>query len=471
MLILKRLVFRWDGKHYREAGFVQSAYAGRMAYAKGDSTQELVPTGPWSTQIPQIDTLFNAAQQLLATGNSPNVAAPTPYPGQQVAGTNPILQQSQQNISTQANQSVNQNNNLMTTAQNATTKDNPVSTAASPMVGNMQNALIQLMSGMNPAQQFGQQNAGLAQDAIARTTSPYSGLNMQGAPQNAVGNMNITGELQKSLQGGTMNPYLDQILQGATRGLNRQFTQQTVPGIRDASIAAGGQRGSAAEGIAEGMATQNLQDNIGDITAKLFGQAFDSGNQERQNALGMINTAAAQNPQLKLQSAALNQQGQQAQQGLGLQGADLILQQLMGGTQLGQQGALGAAGQTGDLLSTGNAQGVTQMLQAMGMIPQLQNANMGQMGMQNQVGLQLMGQDQAGIDAEIAKYMFNQFAPFASLAQFQNFVSGGYGSSVGNGPTSTYAPQPGTYPGNDPNYPGVVPPYTPGSQPFHPIGG
>jgi hypothetical protein len=196
---------------------------------------------------------------------------------------------------------------------------------------------------------------------------------------------------------------------------------------------AAGQRGGTAEGIARGMAAQNLQDNVGDITARLFGQAFDQGSAERQNALGLISNAGTQNTQAQLQTGALNQQGQQAQQGLGLNAADMILQQLMGGTQGALQGVSTGTAQAGDLLSTGNSQGLAQMFQALNLVPNLQNNALAQLGIGNQIGLQQLGQGQAQIDSDIAKFFFNQFAPYASLAQFQNFIGGGYGGSVGGG--------------------------------------
>ncbi len=396
----------------------EGEYVGKLAYAKGKTVNEVVPTGPWEGQVPYLEQLFSQAQQL----SQKNLQYPT---GPTVA-TNPALTQNQYGIlnTIAGNQPVL--DAATNTAMNAATTANPVTAAANPLTNPMQAGILALIGGQNPALGAGQAMLPQAQQGITGAVNAAGGpINTQGAPQNAVGNMDITGQLQTSLAGGSLNPFLDQIVQGATRSLNRQFETQTIPGIRDAAMAAG-QRGGSSEGIARGLAAENLQDNVADVVGQLFGQAFETGAQERQNAMGIIANASAQNPQLALQTAAINNQST----GLGLGAADLILDQLMGGTNAALQSVSTGTAQAGDLLSTGSAQGMQQLFQGLGLIPALQNTGLAQQGIGNQVGLQMLGQDQAQIDSDIARFFFEQFAPFIQLAQFQNFITGNYGSSV-----------------------------------------
>jgi hypothetical protein len=174
------------------------------------------------------------------------------------------------------------------------------------------------------------------------------------------------------------------------------------------------------------MAAQNLGDNTSDIIGRLFGQAFDTGAQMQQGAVNTIAGAQQGNQQAALQTGALNQQGA----GLGLNAANSILNTIMGGTTAANTATSTGTAQAGDLLGTGNAQGMQQLFQSLGLLPQLQNAGLSQLGVGNQIGLQQLGQNQAGIDSDIARFFFNQYAPYAQLAQFQNFITGNYGSSV-----------------------------------------
>lgn len=422
MKVVTRIVLRWQNGHFVPATEDAHDYDGPVVRA--DTTQQVVPTGPWTPQIPYLQNLFQNAQNLY------NQGTPQYYPGQTVA-TSPTLAQNQNDILSFLSSIQPMAQNAMNTAFNTATAGNPVQNAATPLTGGLQQGILQLLSGNNGSLNFANSMLPTASGALNRAaTTPYTGLNTAGAPTNAAGNIDLTSQLNQSLQGGALNPYLDQIIGAATRSMNRQFEQQTIPGVRDAAMAAG-QRGGSAEGIARGMAAQNLQDNVGDIVARLYGQAFDTGAAERSNAMGLVANAAGQNQQAQLQTGALNQQGSQAQQTLGLNAADMILQQLLGGTQgQAQQISTGTA-QAGDLLSTGSAQNLQQIFQGLGLVPQLQSANLAQLGVGNQIGLQQLGQAQAGIDSDIAKFFFNQFAPYANLAQFQNFISGGYGGSVG----------------------------------------
>lgn len=501
----------------------QRSYRGAYAHAKGESTTEIVPTGPWQPQVPYLQNLFARAQQLV---NQP----PPQYPTGPTVATSPALAQNQNDILNFISTAQPTLNAATNTAMNAATTANPVSGAAAPLVNPMQQGILSLITGGNPAlstatglapaatgnlntvlnqgptnaagaiggqqlnpqyqqsigallqgndatAQFGGATQGGAASAVNRaTTGPTAAFNAQGAPINPVGGLDMAGEVAKSLQGGALNPMLDQIIQASLRNLNQQYTEQTIPGVRDAAMAAG-QRGGASEGIARGMAARGHEQAASDMITQIMAQAFNQSAAERGLALNIGANAAAQNPAMALQTAQLNEAIRSGQVGEGLSGAQLSLQSLlggaqnqlgaantaagtmldsarlneqarqgntnaglqasgsildllMGGTNAGLNATQAGTGQAADLLSTGSSQGMTQLFQALGMVPGLSNAGLNQLSVGNQVGLQQLGQNQAQIDSDIARFFFEQFAPYAQLAQFQNFISGGYGSSL-----------------------------------------
>lgn len=509
-----RLILEITGQRY---------YRGAYAHAKGESTTEVVPTGPWAPQAPYLQQLFQRAAGLV---NQP----PPQYPSGPTVATSPTLAQNQNDIMSFIAGAQPTINAATNTAMSAATTANPVSSAAAPLTSPLQQGILSLISGGNPALNtatslaptavnnltstinaapvnaagpLGGQNlapqygsaigqlltgndpassfagavAQPAAGAVNRAVSgPTAAFNAQGAPINAIGGLDMAGEVSKSLQGGALNPMLDQIIQSSMRSLNRQFTDETVPGIRDAAMAAG-QRGGSSEGVARGIAASRLNETAGDVITQIMSNAFNQSAAERGQALNIGAQAAGQNPAMALETARINEMIRAGQMGEGLSGAQLALQSILGGTQnqLGaantaastmldsarlnetarqsQVGAsLGASGsvldllmggtnaglnatqvgtgQAADLLSTGSAQGMTQLFQALGMVPALSNTGLNQLSVGNQVGLQQLGQNQAQIDSDIARFFFEQFAPYAQLAQFQNFITGGYGSSV-----------------------------------------
>lgn len=72
------------------------------------------------------------------------------------------------------------------------------------------------------------------------------------------------------------NPYMDGMIDAASRDVVRNFREQQLPGI-DHSAAATGNMNSSRTGVVEGIAYRGAQDRIGDISATLRGQAFSQG--------------------------------------------------------------------------------------------------------------------------------------------------------------------------------------------------
>lgn len=112
------------------------------------------------------------------------------------------------------------------------------------------------------------------------------------------GGADPTAALQQGLSGQINNPYLDQINQGsinqALQGYNRaltDFNQTTMPSIAEDAFANGGYGGSR-QGIAQGIASQQMLRNASDLGqsamsngAQLYGGAY-------QNAQNLQNSTA-----------------------------------------------------------------------------------------------------------------------------------------------------------------------------------
>lgn len=179
-----------------------------------------------------------------------------------------------------------------------------------------------LIAGFTQPQIQGQQ---AALDAAA---GPLSGLVGQG--NQAIG--------QALNADPSQSPYFASALQASYNPFIRNFMTNVLPGIRSQAVGVG-RVGSGREGIAQGLASQGLLQKLGDITAQMGNNAYNTGVQSRINALGLLpqigqfNLAPSQVQQtIGGQQQALNQQYLNApfmlgQQYSGLLGNPIQLQQ------------------------------------------------------------------------------------------------------------------------------------------------
>ncbi len=72
------------------------------------------------------------------------------------------------------------------------------------------------------------------------------------------------------------NPYLQQSVDAALGRTTRAFNEDVLPNIRSTFVGAG-QGGSTRQGIAEGIAMDRLQQNLGDTAASMYSQAYNQG--------------------------------------------------------------------------------------------------------------------------------------------------------------------------------------------------
>lgn len=428
MLVTTQIRGRWDGKKYVfDQSRIRRVYKGKFAHAKGGgTTQKFVPTGPWSQQVPYIGQLFQGASDFLQAG------PPQYFPGSTVANTNPSLQQSQQNIQNVTGGTGNTMLNAMFQAQQnqaSPTMAGNVGAASIPAYGGAVGGLLQ-GAATNPSQQ------------VAATNLPafYSGINQAAfqpgydiqAPTTDFGNVNANPALLTSLYSNGLNPYLGQITDAALRTQNRQFSENVLPQISSQANQAG-QIGGTRQGIAEGIAGSNQAALQKDLISQLYGQAFDVGSQERLAALGLVGQGQQANMNSLMEAQRLREAQRSAMTGEGLQSSQLIGNMLLGGQELGQQGFNQAGQLAANMIGTGSGQNIQSQVQNASLLPGLSQAINASLGMQNQVGLQQQAQDQAQLDAAVERWFFEQFAPYNLLTQYQNWVTGGYGSSRDTG--------------------------------------
>lgn len=112
------------------------------------------------------------------------------------------------------------------------------------------------------------------------------------------------------------NPYLQQFAEGAIRPIFQQLTEGVLPAIRSGARAVGGQGGSR-QGIAEGLATSRATQQAGDITSRIFSDAYGQGLSQQAKALALAPQTIGQTGILPEQlTAAVGEDFSQYQQAL-----------------------------------------------------------------------------------------------------------------------------------------------------------
>lgn len=282
-------------------------------------------------------------------------------------------------------------------------------------------------------------NAGIATSAGVNPVANIQGVNNIYAqmvnPTQAFGSMggaNPTSSIQQMLTGQANTSTLDPVVNNALTRMSQNFNEQVMPGLRNEAVAAG-QYGSSRQGIAEGLATRGLAQSMGDMSANMYNNAYNTAQQNMYGTannmagLGLNNAQANANRSLTADTTnAANQLNtQQFNANLGLQNNAQTLQnnqfnasQMNAGNQFNANLGL---------------QNNTQAMQ----LAQQQLANRTQ-------GLSLLGQGNQLQDQNYAQQMSLLDAPnqynWNNLNKYASIVTPGAGiggSSTSNQQTST----------------------------------
>ena len=129
------------------------------------------------------------------------------------------------------------------------------------------------------------------------------------------GVLDPTTAMRQMLSGVPNNPYLDQQANAITNMLTRNVNENVMPGIRSNAIA-GGQYGGSRQGIAEGLATSRLNQDLAPALTNLYGGAYENAQGRMYGAATGLNQQAEN---VATGNVDRNFQGQQFNANLGLQ--------------------------------------------------------------------------------------------------------------------------------------------------------
>ena len=104
----------------------------------------------------------------------------------------------------------------------------------------------------------------------------------------SMGGANPTSSIQQMLTGRANTSTLDPVVNSALTRMSQNFNEQVMPGLRNEAVAAG-QYGSSRQGIAEGLATRGLAQSMGDMSANMYNNAYNTA---QQNMYGTANNMA-----------------------------------------------------------------------------------------------------------------------------------------------------------------------------------
>lgn len=263
----------------------------------------------------------------------------------------------------------------------------------------------------------------------------------------------------------TTNPYFQGTLAASLRPVTQAFQEEILPGIRT-NFGAMGQYGGSRQGIAEGLAAGRANQQMADIAASMGNQAYSQGLQAMQagGALGANFSNLAQQGLTaggQLGSQITGQQlqglgqagalGQQVQgqalgnlatgggmlaniygQGLGAAqaGAGLEYERESQAKQLAAEQARASAqiqaASANASAANRNAQ-LQAQLQAVQMLPMLGNLGLQQSNILSGIGGQYQSQEQNLINADMARWNYENQQPYNMLNDYMTLLQGGAG--------------------------------------------
>jgi hypothetical protein len=236
---------------------------------------------------------------------------------------------------------------------------------------------------------------------------------------------------------GYMSPYQEAVTKVQLDAMQRQADIASAQ--RGAQFARAGAYGGSRQAIENAEANRALASQMDSVRAQGLQSAYDQAQKSLQygSNLGLQGIQGAnqglgvalQGGQLGLSGIGAALQGQQGGiQGsqAGIQGAQTGLQGVdrqLAGTAQGMQGAqMGLQGVSGAQAGYGLANQSANTLGSLG--TQQNQAQMGILGLQNQVGGQQQAQEQSIINQQIQNYANAQQAPMNSLNQYNALIRG-----------------------------------------------
>lgn len=103
----------------------------------------------------------------------------------------------------------------------------------------------------------------------------------------SLGSINPTQALQNQLSGSANNPYLDQQIAGIGSDISNNLNRNIMPGIRGQAVASG-QYGGSRQGIAEGLAMSDANQQLTNAASNIRSSAYESAQNRQGQAAGNL---------------------------------------------------------------------------------------------------------------------------------------------------------------------------------------
>lgn len=284
-----------------------------------------------------------------------------------------------------------------------------------------------------------------------QAASINSNLSMQPASLN----YNYWNDLGNLAGGEGGNTYLDDMITAATRGINRNFTNNVIPGINSAAEEAGA-RGSGAWEDLRTQANQDYLQSIGDVEANIRGNAFNNQLNAQIQALGLGEGLASKasdytqeanrlNTETGLQKALANagytQEANRLNTQLGLEkatteagyGQEAGLANVTNALQryLQQANLEGDINKQNALLKSDTAEkNIQNEMAAIAGAPELNMAGYGDIGALAASGAEQQQMNQDILNAYIQQFEQGQLEPWNREALFSQLIGGNFGGTV-----------------------------------------
>ena len=350
-----------------------------MGAGGGGNTTQVQKADPWEKQQPYLQDVYAQYQNLFQN------YAPQYFPESGVAGLSPYTEKGVSFLNAFGNSPYYQQ-------------------GAIASQGALQNLNKMQSPWQNPLLGMGYGNMLGIDDYLKASLSGQNKVNYDPAQAGQV-----YANYQNMVGGMTGNPQLDAMVNAAQTRTAQNFNEQVMPQISMSALgnnAFGGSR----QGIAEGLAADRLQQQMGDIATQMYGGAYESGqNRALQGATtqaGLTNQTNLSNAANMLQAQLVNQQLQQYAANMGMSSLTQGMNQSMDSSRL--------------------IQAMLPSYAQYGMIPGQNYLQAGQMDQQYR---------QALLDDEMARWNWTNALPAQLLQQYAQGIYGG--GSPGGTTTST----------------------------------
>lgn len=381
----------------------------------GGSQTSTQKSEPWSGQQPYLKDLFREGQGLYRQGPQEF------YPGTTVAPFAPQQQQAMDMITNRALSGSPQEQafgNYLTGALGQQNLD------PQAMFGHMGSA-ANILGGMTGYGGIGEssQYAGDPRMGALPASENFARFGMN---TGAVG----ANQLANTAAGGYLgsNPYLDQVYDTAASRAGEAFNEQTMPGIA-AMFGDAGRTGSGIQQQVVGNAARQFGRDLQGLAGDIYAPAYESERDRMtQAAQGGANFGLGSG-QLGADTFSAFNQNDLGRRNLG---ADLYL----GERGLGQQAA-GMYSDIGNTLSNMYGNVGQNQFRAGSLTPTYSGLEYGNLDRLMGVGNQIQGQAQDIIGGNMARWGFEQQAPWDNLNNYASIIQGlpgGYGTQTSTQP-------------------------------------